>query len=61
MRFRRITAVAATATLALTVPLAGPAAASGYGASVPTASGYGGAVATVYRRESFRGICVADW
>ncbi len=45
MRFRRTTALAATATLALTVPLAGPA--SGSVAAGPTASGYGGAVSTV--------------
>ena len=47
MRFRRTTALAATATLALTVPLAGPAAAAPATPSGPTASGYGGAVATV--------------
>ena len=47
MRFRRTIALAATATLALTVPLAGPAAATPSTPSGPTASGYGGAVSTV--------------
>src|SRR5919112_4122674 len=49
MRFRRTTALAATAALVLTVPRAGPAAAHGHGSAPngPTAYGYGGAVSTV--------------
>ena len=46
MRFRRISALTATAALTLTVPLAQPAAAQA-APSGPTASGYGGAVSTV--------------
>src|SRR5688500_14467189 len=47
MRFRRITALAATAALVLTVPLAGPASAHPATPNGPTASGYGGAISTV--------------
>jgi gamma-glutamyltranspeptidase/glutathione hydrolase len=49
MRFRRTTALAATAALALTTigVTAGPAAAQGAAPSGPTSYGYGGAVSTV--------------